>query len=71
MPIPSILHFVPTKEIPPTFNRTNKFTRGFQNLIDSYGIASYREINPGTYYLIFFHKLFLLPKPFFLSVLKL
>ncbi|VVC98830.1 unnamed protein product [Leptidea sinapis] len=28
-PIPSIIHQVPTQEIPPTFNRTNKFTRGF------------------------------------------
>lgn len=46
-PIPSILHHVPTREVPPTFNRTNKFTRGFQTLIDSYGIASYREVNPG------------------------
>ncbi|XP_059049703.1 V-type proton ATPase 116 kDa subunit a 1-like [Achroia grisella] len=57
-PIPSILHYVPTKEIPPTFNRTNKFTRGFQNLIDSYGIASYREVNPALYTIITFPFLF-------------
>ncbi|XP_052753523.1 V-type proton ATPase 116 kDa subunit a 1-like [Galleria mellonella] len=57
-PIPSILHQVPTKEIPPTFNRTNKFTRGFQNLIDSYGIASYREVNPALYTIITFPFLF-------------
>lgn len=57
-PIPSILHFVPTREVPPTFNRTNKFTRGFQNLIDSYGIASYREVNPALYTIITFPFLF-------------
>ncbi|KAJ0178642.1 hypothetical protein K1T71_005417 [Dendrolimus kikuchii] len=57
-PIPSILHFVPTREVPPTFNRTNKFTSGFQNLIDSYGIASYREVNPALYTIVTFPFLF-------------
>ncbi|XP_048478920.1 V-type proton ATPase 116 kDa subunit a 1 isoform X1 [Plutella xylostella] len=57
-PIPSILHYVPTREVPPTFNRTNKFTSGFQNLIDSYGIASYREVNPALYTIITFPFLF-------------
>lgn len=57
-PIPSILHHVPTLETPPTFNRVNKFTRGFQTLIDSYGIASYREVNPALYTIITFPFLF-------------
>ncbi|XP_063360385.1 V-type proton ATPase 116 kDa subunit a 1-like [Cydia amplana] len=56
--IPSIMHHVPTLEVPPTYNRTNKFTAGFQTLIDSYGIASYREVNPALYTIITFPFLF-------------
>ncbi|KAF5289211.1 hypothetical protein FQR65_LT00099 [Abscondita terminalis] len=56
--IPSFLNIINTVEDPPTFNRTNKFTRGFQNLIDSYGVASYREVNPALYTLISFPFLF-------------
>lgn len=40
---------IETNENPPTYNKSNRFTQGFQNLIDSYGIASYHEVNPGTY----------------------
>lgn len=56
--IPSFLNVIHTDENPPTFNRTNKFTRGFQNLIDSYGVASYREANPALYTIITFPFLF-------------
>ncbi|KAL0133301.1 hypothetical protein PUN28_000806 [Cardiocondyla obscurior] len=56
--IPSFLNVIHTDENPPTFNRTNKFTRGFQNLIDAYGVASYREANPALYTIITFPFLF-------------
>ncbi|XP_013138726.1 PREDICTED: V-type proton ATPase 116 kDa subunit a isoform 1-like [Papilio polytes] len=56
--IPSFLNCIETEEEPPTFNRTNRFTRGFQNLIDSYGVASYRECNPALYTIITFPFLF-------------
>ncbi|XP_076248904.1 V-type ATPase subunit a family protein Vha100-2 [Calliopsis andreniformis] len=56
--IPSFLNVIYTHENPPTFNRTNKFTKGFQNLIDAYGVASYREANPALYTIITFPFLF-------------
>lgn len=56
--IPSFMNVIPFNETPPTFNRTNKFTAGFQTLIDAFGVASYREANPALYTIITFPFLF-------------
>lgn len=56
--IAPILNQMVTKEQPPTFFRTNKFTGAFQALINAYGVANYREMNPAVYTIITFPFLF-------------
>ncbi|KAG9509657.1 V-type proton ATPase 116 kDa subunit a isoform 1, partial [Fragariocoptes setiger] len=56
--VPSIMNRMETLETPPTFNRTNKVTSSFQGIVNSYGIASYREVNPAPYTIITFPFLF-------------
>ena len=56
--VPSILNRMQTAEIPPTYNRTNKYTKAFQNLVDSYGVANYRELNPAPFIIITFPFIF-------------
>jgi len=49
-----ILTVIETKQEPPTYFKTNKFTKVFQKIVDSYGIARYREVNPAVFTIITF-----------------
>uniref|UniRef100_UPI00398E3DF8 V-type proton ATPase 116 kDa subunit a 2-like n=1 Tax=Pristiophorus japonicus TaxID=55135 RepID=UPI00398E3DF8 len=44
--VPSFYHQIATNQTPPTLNRTNRFTSGFQGIVDAYGVGNYREVNP-------------------------
>ncbi|VVC86264.1 unnamed protein product, partial [Leptidea sinapis] len=56
--VPSFMSKIETSSVPPTYHRTNKFTNGFQALINAYGDSEYRELNPGLYTIITFPFLF-------------
>ncbi|KAK9410394.1 V-type proton ATPase subunit [Crotalus adamanteus] len=56
--VESFVHRIICTENPPTFIRSNKFTAGFQNIIDVYGVTSYQEMNPAPYTIITFPFLF-------------
>ncbi len=48
--VETVLSVKDTHATPPTMFRTNKFTSSFQNISDSYGYTTYREVNPGLFY---------------------
>lgn len=50
--VPSFVNRIPSTDTPPTLLRTNKFTSGFQSIVEAYGVGDYREVSPGktSYY---------------------
>ncbi|KAF1744429.1 hypothetical protein MXB_2206 [Myxobolus squamalis] len=56
--IPAILNTIRTNRQPPTYYLNNKFSIGFQNLVDAYGVATYKEANPALFMIITFPFLF-------------
>lgn len=47
-----------TTEAPPTYFQTNKITSIFQEIVDAYGVARYREVNPAVLTIVTFPFLF-------------
>ena len=56
--VPSALSTMATTQVPPTLNVTNKFTYGFQMIIDAYGVSNYGEVNPAPFSIITFPFIF-------------
>lgn len=52
--VPSILSVIESTDTPPTCHSTTDFSRAFQDIVDMYGIATYREVNPGLFSIITF-----------------
>lgn len=56
--VPSVMTLHTSQRHPPTYFETNSFTGVFQGIVDSYGMARYKEANPGVFTIITFPYLF-------------
>lgn len=54
----SVMSFHPSQRHPPTYFETDWFTSTFQGIVDSYGMARYKEVNPGVFTIVTFPYLF-------------
>ncbi len=55
---PSVLEERHTTESPPTFFRCNRFTSVWQDIVEAYGVAAYKEMNPAPWSIATFPFLF-------------
>ena len=53
MQVGTIFQPLVTYEQPPTYFQTNKITHSFQEIVDAYGVAKYREANPAPFTFLF------------------
>lgn len=54
----AVMQPLPCEDQPPTYYQVNKFTSSFQAIVESYGVAKYREVNPSVLTIVTFPFLF-------------
>lgn len=56
--VQSVMTRHPSQRNKLTYFETNKYTECFQSIVDSYGMARYKEVNPGVFTIVTFPYLF-------------